>query len=229
MRLGLTAKRAISIVALLAALALSGWIHSQGGLSLDPNQLRARIAEFGWLAPVGFMLVAGLRPLLLMPSWVIMSVGGLLFGVAGGVLIGTAGFTLGATLMFSISRGLGRDIVEGYAGQGRMARVDAYLTQRGPVWMAVWTGLPVTPLTPVHAAAGLSGMPALGFVIAVVAGFLPRTALYSYFGDSLTQGDLGRVALAGAVVAVSIAAAVVFARRSGATSVTSRDDSESHS
>ncbi len=212
----LSAARIASILALLAGFALAGWVHAYGGLSLDPAELRARIAEFGWLAPAGFIAVASLRPLLLMPSWVVMSVGGLLFGVAGGILIGTIGFTLGATLMFSICRGLGRDIVEGYAGQGRIARIDAYLTDRGPAWMAAWTGLPVTPLTPVHAAAGLSGMPALGFVAAVMIGFLPRTALYSYFGDSLAQGDLRKVAMAGVLLVVGVAVGVVIARRSGA-------------
>jgi len=213
----LSVTRVASVLALLAGAALAAWVRSRGGFTLDPMELREQIADFGWLAPVGFMLVAGLRPFLLMPSWVIMSVGGLLFGVVGGVLLGTVGFTFGAVMMFSVCRGLGRDIVARYAGDGRMGRTDAYLTERGPVWMAAWTGLPITPLTPVHAAAGLSGMPFLGFVAAVAVGFLPRTALYSLFGDSIARRDTRSIAIAAALLVVGVVIGVIATRRSGRT------------
>ena len=213
----LSASRLIAIVALPAAIGLAFWVRSQVEFSSDPQAwpqvLRTWIAELGWLAPAGFMMVASLRPFLLMPSWVIMSVGGLLFGVTGGVLIGTVGFTLGAVLMFSLCRALGRDVVARYAGDGRMGRIDAYLTERGPVWMGAWTGLPVTPLTPVHAAAGLSGMPFLGFSVAVAIGFLPRTALYSYFGDSIAQGDRSQITIAAGLLLVGIVVGVWVTRR----------------
>jgi uncharacterized membrane protein YdjX (TVP38/TMEM64 family) len=212
-----TATRLASIAALVLAIGLAAWVHSHGGMTLDPAEWRARIAEFGWLAPVGFIVVASLRPFLLMPSWVIMSAGGLLFGVTGGVLIGTLGFTIGATMMFSVCRGLGRDIVARYAGDGRMGRIDAYLTERGPVWMAAWTGLPITPLTPVHAAAGLSGMPFLGFVAAVAVGFLPRTALYSLFGDSIARRDTQSIAIAAGLLVVGVVIGAIVTRRSGRT------------
>jgi len=211
----LSASRVASIVALLAAMGLAAWVHGQGGVTLDPVEWRARIAEFGWLAPAGFVVVASLRPFLLMPSWVIMSAGGLLFGVTGGILIGTFGFTVGAVMMFGMCRGLGRDVVARYSGDGRMGRIDAYLTERGPVWMAAWTGLPVTPLTPVHAAAGLSGMPFLGFMAAVAIGFLPRTAVYSFFGDSIAQGDTQNITLAAGLLLVGIVIGVVITRRFG--------------
>ncbi len=210
--------RGAAILALLAGVSIALWVRSRGGFTLDPMELRAQIEEFGWLAPIGFVLVASLRPFLLMPSWVIMSAGGRLFGVVGGIVLGTVGFTFGATMIFTICRGLGRDVVEGYAGSGRMGRIDRYLTQRGPVWMAAWTSVPVTPLTPVHAAAGLSGMPALGFILAVVIGFLPRTALYSYFGDSVAQGDWAKVAVAGVLLLIGIGVGIYVTRRSGTTS-----------
>jgi uncharacterized membrane protein YdjX (TVP38/TMEM64 family) len=212
--LKLSASRLASIGALVAAVCLAFWVHGQGGVTLDPAEWRERIAEYGMLAPLGFVVVASLRPFLLMPSWVIMSAGGLLFGVTGGVLIGTIGFTLGATLIFSVCRGLGRDVVARYAGDGRMGRIDSYLTERGPIWMAAWTGLPITPLTPVHAAAGLSGMPFLGFVAAVAVGFLPRTAVYSLFGDSLARSDYRTVGIAAVLLLIGVVLGVIATRRS---------------
>lgn len=204
--------RVAAVLALAAGIGLAIWVYSQGEVEMSPMALRARIEAFGWLAPLGFMLAAALRPFLLLPSWIIMSAGGLLFGVAGGVLWGSLGFTGGALFAFGVARGLGRDVVQSRL-RGRVARIDQYLRQQGPRWMALYTAIPVTPLTPVHAAAGLSGMAALPFGLSVLLGFVPRIALYSFFGDSLAHGDLRRIALAAAVLVVAVVVGTIVARR----------------
>jgi uncharacterized membrane protein YdjX (TVP38/TMEM64 family) len=102
------------------------WAWSHGEVALDPGALRGHIQALGWLAPAAFGAAAALRPFLAAPSWVVMSAGGLLFGVAGGMLWGLIGFTAGAFLTFGIARGLGRDALEGRL-QGRLARADAWM------------------------------------------------------------------------------------------------------
>jgi len=204
--------RLAAALALAAATGIAVWVYSQGGVELNPMALRARIEALGWLAPLGFMLAAALRPFLLLPSWIIMSAGGLLFGVAGGVLWGSLGFTCGALFSFGVARGLGRDVVQRRL-RGRVARIDRYLRQQGPRWMALYTAIPVTPLTPVHAAAGLSGIAALSFAVSVFLGFVPRIALYSFFGDSLAQGNVRRIAIAAAVLVVAVVVGTVVVRR----------------
>jgi len=193
-------------------MGLSVYVYSQGQIELSPLVLRERIAAFGWLAPAGFAAAAALRPFLLLPSWIVMSAGGLLFGVAGGVFWGSIGFTIGALFSFGVARGLGRDLVARRM-HGRVERFDGYLRRQGARWMAIYTAIPVTPLTPVHAAAGLSAMSLLAFGAAVFIGFLPRLVLYSFFGNSLARGDVREMVVGASVLGVAVVAGTLVARR----------------
>jgi len=205
-------RRAAAAAALLCGFGAAYVVASHGDLALDPTTFRAQIEALGWLAPLGFVAAAALRPFLALPSWVLMSAGGLLFGVAGGMLYGVIGFGLGALLTFGIARGLGRDAVEQRV-HGSVARVDAWLAARGAKWIGAWTALPVTPLTPAHGAAGLSGMRLSAFAAAVLAGLLPRTAVFSFFGDAFARGDTARIALASGVLVLAGGIGVLLARR----------------
>ena len=207
-------KRFASAVTIALCLAFAVAVYSQEGFDLDPRALRERIDGFGWLAPVAYIAAAALRPFLGLPSWVVMSAGGLLFGVSGGILWGSIGFSLGAVLAFSIARGLGREAVA-VRLQGRAASIERYVAERGAPWMALYTAVPVTVLTPVHLGAGLTGMSLLAFALAALGGFLPRTALYSFFGNSIAEGNLGRIGLALVLIAIGGGVGVVLVRRWG--------------
>jgi uncharacterized membrane protein YdjX (TVP38/TMEM64 family) len=207
--------RVAALVAIATCVGVALYAHTQFGFDLDPRTLRERIEGFGWLAPAAYILVAALRFFLFLPSGVVMSAGGLLFGVWGGLLWGGIGFSLGAVLSFGIARGLGREAVAERL-RGRAAAFDAYITRHGAPWMAVYTAVPITVLTPVHAAAGLSGMGALSFALAATSGVLPRMALYSFFGDAIAQGDwtvVGATALA--IAALGTLGTVVVRRWGG--------------
>ena len=187
-------------------------VHSQYEFELDPRVLRERIAEFGWLAPAVFVVAAAARIFLVLPSWVFMTVGGLLFGVWGGILWGSVGFTLGAVATFAVARGLGRDALA-HRLRGRAARFDRYVSERGAPWLALYTAVPVSLLTPVHFGSGLSGIGLLPFTLAAVCGFIPRTALYSFFGDAIAQNDWSGAGLALGIIVVAGALGIVLARR----------------
>ncbi len=205
-------KQGASVLVLLAAIGAGVWFHSGTSVDLDPKVLRERIEALGWWAPIGFMAAAGLRPFLLLPSFVVMSAGGLLFGMFQGILLSTIGFSLGAILDFVLARGLGREAVQKRMRPGRLAALDAFLSGRGAPWLGFYTALPVTVLTPVFAAAGLSGMSVGPFALWVTLGLLPRTALYSYFGDSWTKGSTD-IIVSTLVLASACVAGVVVASR----------------
>jgi len=205
-------KRRAAIVTMALCFGLAAAVYSQQGFALDPRILRARIDQFGWLAPAAYIIAAALRPFLILPSWVVMSAGGLLFGVWGGIAWSSVGFSLGAVLAFLIARGLGRDALA-VRLRGRAARVDGLISERGAPWIALYTAVPVTVLTPVHMGAGLSGMSLAAFTAAAVGGFLPRTALYSFFGDSIARADWGAAGAALGVIIVAGGAGIVVVRR----------------
>jgi len=204
--------RGLAAAALVGGIVLAVAFHREGRLELDPEALRAWIEAQGWRAPLVFVAATAARIFLLLPSWVLMSAGGLLFGVVGGTLLGTVGFTLGALVAFGIPRALGRDAMAGRLSGG-LARLDDTVRRRGAAWLGLYTALPITPLTPAHAAAGLSGMPPTAFAAAVAAGLAPRTLLFSWFGDSLAEGDWGQTLAALVLGAVLAALGVRLARR----------------
>lgn len=207
-------RRLAAACALAAGVGVGAWAWTQGDLDLDPLTLRARIDALGWLAPLAFVAAAALRPFLAAPSWVVMAAGGLLFGVVGGVAYGLLGFTLGAWLTFGIARGLGREAVERRL-EGRLGRADAWLSERGAVWLALYTALPVVPLTPGHAAAGLSGLRMAAFTAAVVIGLVPRTTMLAFFGDAFARGDWPAILGVSALLAAASVAGIALTRRLG--------------
>ena len=206
--------RIAALVAVGVCIAVAIYVYTQFGFDLDPRTLRDRIGEFGWLAPAAYVVVASMRIFLGLPSWVVMSAGGLLFGVWGGFVWGLVGFNVGAALAFGIARGLGRDAVAARL-RGRAIRADEYVRARGAPWMALYTAVPISVLTPAHMAAGLSGMAAVGFLVAVFAGLIPRMALYSFFGDAIAQGDWTAVAVSATAIAVLGTAGSIVVRRWG--------------
>lgn len=205
-------KQIASVLVLLAAIGVGVWFQRETSVDLDPMDLRHRIEGLGWWAPLAFTAAAALRPFLLLPSFVVMSAGGLLFGWLGGIVFSTIGFSLGAILDFVLARGLGREAVQKRMRPGRLAALDAFLSDRGAPWLGLYTALPVTLLTPVFAAAGLSGMSLGPFALWVTLGLVPRTALYSYFGDSLTQGS-SQIIVSAVVLAIACVVGVIVATR----------------
>ena len=205
-------KRWLSVLVLGACIAGAAYFHSQYEFELDPRVLRERIAGFGWLAPAVFVVAAAARIFLILPSWVFMTVGGLLFGVWGGIVWGSVGFTLGAVVTFAVARGLGRDALA-HRLRGRAARFDRYVTERGAPWLALYTAVPVSVLTPVHFGAGLSGIGFVPFTVAAACGFIPRVALYSFFGDAIAQNDWSGAGVALAVIVIGGAVGIAFAQR----------------
>lgn len=203
--------RILSALVFVAALAAGVWFHLQGGLPLDPTELRAFITGLGMIAPFGFVALAALRPVFALPSWVIMTAGGLAFGVVWGTLLSSLGFSMGAVLGFSLARSLGRDAVQKRMGD-RLARADEFLSRRGAKWLGAYTALPISVMTPVHAGAGLSSMPFAAFALWVSIGLVPRAALYSYFGDSFTRGTSAMVTAGVVVLTLGVVAIFVMRR-----------------
>jgi uncharacterized membrane protein YdjX (TVP38/TMEM64 family) len=200
------------VVLICAALAGAYWLHARGALEWEQETLQSWLSSVGPLAPLLFVGLVMFRPFLLIPSGLLLFAAGLLFGTLVGTLWATLGGTLGALLAFTLARLLGRPAVERRLS-GAAAQVDSYLGSRGSLWVAVLTALPGTPLTAVHSAAGLSSLRLAPFVLGVVAGLVPRCAVYAYFGDALAERDLRQFWVASALLAGALALSFLVRRR----------------
>lgn len=202
-----TLSRFAALALITAGLAGGWWLHFESGMTQEPETLRTRIGEFGMAAPLIFVGMVAFRFLLLLPSFVVLAAGGVLFGAIWGAVWGTVGGAVGAGLTFFVARSLGRDAIASRL-RGSQARIDRYLAARGPVWLAAYCAYPATPLTPAFLGAGLTSMRPFPFLIASTIGLLPRTIVYSAVGDSVFELDWLRLAVVLGIAALALLLAV---------------------
>jgi uncharacterized membrane protein YdjX (TVP38/TMEM64 family) len=156
------------------------------GLELSPQSVLDWIRTLGWYAPVIFVGVVGFRTFLFLPSAVVLSAGGLLFGTLWGTLFGWFGVILSGAVLFAIGRYFGTDAVPDGLRKS-LRRFDTHINRLGPLTLGAVTAHPLGPMAAVHCAAGLSTLRFLAFLGPVVLAGSLRAFGYSFFGMSLVE------------------------------------------
>lgn len=210
----------IAAALFLAVGSVIAWRLHASQPDWSSESLRAWIADWPY-APLVFVAVIVFRPFLLLPSAVVMTAGGVLFGIWQGAVLGAIGGAISGLMTFCLARGLGREFAERRFGP-RLRAADAYVADRGPGIVAALTAFPATPLTALQLAFGLSGVAALPFTAATLIGMLPRTLLLAWFGDSLAQSQWREAMLAFALMLVLVGVGLRLRKRLQATPRDSR-------
>ena len=191
-------------LALVAGLLVAGhWLRSRLGIALDIDSLRAMTTAMGPIAPLVFVFIVAARALLWLPSQVVLIVAGLCFGTGVGALVGGAGLMISGLFLFLVSRYAGRESIERRVGARGQALLDFTSRRHGAVALALASGYPLSPLSPLQAGAGLSAMPLASFVSAAFVGGTVRASTYAFFGDAMLELEGSQIAGAvGLLVAV---------------------------
>lgn len=194
----------ISAIILTAIIGGGAWTRSRLGIEFDVESVRAFAEGLGTLGPVLFVGVVAGRSLLALPSQIVLIAAGLCFGTAVGTLVGGTGLMLSGLLLFMIARYAGRQWVEERLSP-RGHRLLGYMTQRsGAVTLALACGYPITPLSPIQMAAGLTPMPVANFIVAAFLGGAMRASVFAYFGNTLADFSLTSLAYATGLFVVAI-------------------------
>lgn len=207
-------QRLAALALIGAGLGLAAWLHGYQQLEWTPDALRTLVAGMGPTGPLLLIAIMALRPFLALPSWLVLGVAGLLFGPIGGTLYGALGGALGAALLFFIARSLGRDAIQARLGLA-FERVDAYLMRRGAPWLAAYTAVPISPLTPVFFCAGVTSMRLSSFCAATALGFLPRAGVFAFAGQTVAEPTSGNLLLLSAMALLAVPAAWLAHRQLG--------------
>ncbi len=77
-----------------------------------PNEIKEYIQGQGSMAPIIYVVILTLLPLLLFPDSVLVIAGGMIFGLWGGAVLTCIGSLLGGVIAFTISRTLGTKVVK---------------------------------------------------------------------------------------------------------------------
>ncbi len=203
---GRRALRTVVTLTLLAGALLFGQaLRDQLGLEWSAESIQQTVGEAGLWAPVLYLALTAGRQLVLLPSVLVLTSAGLLFGAGPGALLGGLGITLNALVLYALARGTGRHWVQPWM-QRKWPRFEGRARTAGPTLVALMTGHPTGVLTPFHLAAGITGMQLLIFVVAVMPAALFRAGLYSLLGASLLDvGSTGFWLATGGLVLCAVA------------------------
>ncbi len=196
----MVAVRAISILAVVGLLFWAGsYARAQLGLEFSRDSVAAVVTGLGFWAWGLYLLIVIFRTFLWLPSAVVLSAGGLVFGAVIGSALGALGIVISAILWYVGARWAGRQWIEDRLGV-RARELRRRAEAAGPFLVGVSTAHPVGPLTPFHLGSGLAAVPALPFLFAVVVASPVRASTLSFFGSSLTEFGTPRFYAATAIV-----------------------------
>ncbi|HKW50626.1 MAG TPA: VTT domain-containing protein [Candidatus Eisenbacteria bacterium] len=178
---GTGGRRRPSVGLILAAVAIAGAIVAVG-FALAPYFQRARIE--GWVRGAGawgpFVLLAvqALQILIApIPGFFVPVLAGLFYGPVVGPLITMAGSLLGSGAAFWIGRSGGRPVAERLVGAEAVQKAQNLFAGKRWIALVPLFLIPFSPADGLCFVAGIIGMDAKRFLLAVALGRLPKDAL----------------------------------------------------
>ncbi|MDQ0339818.1 putative membrane protein YdjX (TVP38/TMEM64 family) [Caldalkalibacillus uzonensis] len=163
------------------------WINHRY-LNWTPLSIREWIISFGWFAPVVFILLFTVRPLLLFPSSILTITAGLAFGPVLGTLYSLTGLMISAVVAFGVARKLGKEIVQ-KDWTGKFGKLQSQLEQKGFVYVLVLRLIPFINFDLISYLAGISKVHFRSFFYATLIGVIPGTYGYTFVGHILVERD----------------------------------------
>jgi uncharacterized membrane protein YdjX (TVP38/TMEM64 family) len=170
---------------------------------LHPERIKAFLEKTGSLAPLILMLFMAMSVMIpFIPSLPLDIAAGAFFGPVWGTVYCATGALGGAVAAFLISRFYGREFIAKYlSGHINFCPEcsDRLLTK---VIFACRL-LPIISFKLVSYGAGLTMMTVRAFSLATLAGMLPITFAYNYFGSSILAASRGTVVVLGVLMVSS--------------------------
>lgn len=158
----------ITIVILFRASGLSKYFNVV--------HLQQYILSYGIWAPLMFLIIYTLRPLVLFPGTLLTIASALLFGIFWGTVYSTIGATFGAMVAFGLARKLGRDAVSRFI-RGKIAMFDDKVAEQGFLFIFILRLVPILlpSFDAVNYAAGFSKIRFWDFTFGTLLGLIPGT------------------------------------------------------
>ena len=180
-------KRIIFGVIVIVVLAVGAQqLRQHLDIEWSAESIQETVARAGVLAPLGFIALVLIRQLLAIPSVLVLTSAGLLFGAPLGALIGGVGISLNALLIFAMARFMGRDWILPRV-ERRYPDFERRAMAAGPFLVFVMTAHPMGVLTPIYLAAGVTRMKLWVFLLSLIPAALFRAGCYAFLGAYLLE------------------------------------------
>ena len=203
---------AVLLIVYLSVPAVNSFVTNAAAVlgSANVDAVIEYIRSFGaWAMAFSFCLMVFSSLIAPLPAFMITLSNAAIFGWWQGAILSWSSAMVGAALCFIVARGLGRDVVERFAGKGALAGVENYFEKYGTKTILVCRLLPFVSFDAVSYFAGLTPMKFIPFFLATGIGQTPATIVYSYVGGMLTGG--ARIMMTGllCLFAISILVTII--------------------
>ena len=205
----------IVLLAIGMLLFIGSRLRGELGIELDVGSVRTFAEGLGPLGPLLFVAVVAMRSFLALPSQVVLMAAGLCFGTAIGTLVGGTGLLLSGLGIFLAIRFAGAQQVTDRLGGRFDGLMEALGHRAGAVVLALGSGYPISPLSPIHAVASLTPMSVGLFMSAAFVGGLIRAAIFAFFGNAITESSRSELLVASGALALMLT--IPFGFRAGRT------------
>ena len=193
----MTRKKKLAIASILLFVLLAYIVNSLPALSAD--EIKTWIESLGPWAPVVYIVIYALRPLVFFPASVLTLTGGVLFGAWFGTLYTLIGATLSAVVGYVMAERLSK-LWSSSAPIDRLQKAKRQMEENGFIYVVWFRLVPFLNFDVVSYVAGLARVKWLPFILATVIGMFPGTVAYNFLGGSLIAGDWRVIAAALTVV-----------------------------
>ena len=193
----MTRKKKLAIASILLFVLLAYIVNSLPALSAEG--IKTWIESLGPWAPVVYIVIYALRPLVFFPASVLTLTGGVLFGAWFGTLYTLIGATLSAVVGYVMAERLSK-LWSSSAPIDRLQKAKRQMEENGFIYVVWFRLVPFLNFDVVSYVAGLARVKWLPFILATVIGMFPGTVAYNFLGGSLIAGDWRVIAAALTVV-----------------------------
>ncbi|MFT4261477.1 MAG: TVP38/TMEM64 family protein [Candidatus Woesearchaeota archaeon] len=175
----------------------------QGELS----EVVQQINEFGRFATIIFILIIALEVVVApIPSILLYTAGGIIFGSVYGSIIILIGNILGSAIAYYLSKTLLREYFEKKIPEKQLTRFNKYVEKYGVYAIFLLRVNPLTSSDVFSYIAGLTKLRFWPFIIGTSLGLLPLIFIQAYIGEAILENQIALITF----TIISIAYILVF-------------------
>lgn len=149
------------------------------------------IEQFGDYAPIIFLLLASILPILLFPPGIFSVIGGLLFGFKLGAVLTIIAAIIYTNIMFLISRYFARNKIENFLEKRltlkQYNRIFGLNDNKLATFLIICRLIPILPNSVVSYSYGLTRISFKHYFIANLIGLIPSRLIWLNFGSKLNN------------------------------------------
>ncbi|MGG3912262.1 TVP38/TMEM64 family protein [Rossellomorea vietnamensis] len=204
-------KKEIGKIFLFIAILLFLMWLSRHFFYIKPHDIRDWIVSFGIWAPIVFIVVYTVRPLILFPASILSFSAGLAFGAMEGFFYIVLGALGGATVAYYAASFLGAKLLK--RPSPRMVKIREKMEESGFIYVLVLRLVPFLNFDLISYLAGMGKVRYLPFILATAIGILPGTFGYVFLGSSLVGEDRTNLYIAIAFFSAMIIVPLIFKKK----------------